>query len=141
MKVQLKDGRTVSFPEGTNPDIALQYIQKNFPEEPGVIERTTGHLSQGVSELAGKLANAGEYFGGMQAMRGVEKVFAETESAQAVKKFPETSLLGQVAGGITEFVPQLPLYAFGEGVAMQGLSKILHLLGYLHYLRLHQGRE
>ncbi|MFA6973070.1 MAG: hypothetical protein WC208_16955, partial [Gallionella sp.] len=129
MKVQLTDGRVVSFPEGTDPATALSFIEKNYPEAPNVAERALGHLSTGAGEFIQKVSNLTGYtpFGNeatMQGFQNMKELFTENQFARATAAHPETTMLGQILGGITEFIPQIPAYAAGEGAALGVMSKL-----------------
>ncbi len=129
MDVQLKDGRIVSFPEGTSNAVALEYIEKNFPEEPNVLERAVGHLSTGVAELARKTTNLSDLFGGQLQVRPQEQgafqdFFADNRFTRANAAYPETSMLGQGLAGLAEFAPQMPLYTMGGGSVLKAAAAL-----------------
>jgi len=132
MQVQLDDGTSLDFPEGTSNEDALAYIQKKYPETPNFAERAVGHLNVGMGRTAQMLNNVASYFVGDEGKAAIAKeneylkggFFGNNEATQKTLANPETSLPGQVAAGVTEFIPQLPLYAGGEFAALKLMSKV-----------------
>lgn len=136
MNLTLPDGRNIIFPEGTSESDAQAYIAKNFPSEPNVLERTAGHLLTGASRAYEMLGNAYQYLPFTDRNDLVAKTldlakdfYGGTDYAQQIKKYPETSTIGQALGGLAEFVPQIPLYAGGGGLALRGAAKLPGMIG------------
>lgn len=127
MKVQLDNGRLVEFPNGTSDEDALDYINSKFPSAPNVAERAAGHLALGAGRFVDMVSNLTGYTplgneATMQGFQDIKSLFTDTGPAIKTAAHPETSLLGQVAGGLTEFIPQLPMYAAGGGLGMGALK-------------------
>jgi hypothetical protein len=122
MELLTPDGSSVSFPDGTSMEVAKRYISTYYPAEPNIAERTIGHLSKGMAEVMKKVSNVGSYLTGEEPTAGPYQQFFENNPfASAVTAHPETSFLGQAAGGLAEFIPQVPIYMVG-GRAALGLT-------------------
>jgi len=125
MELLTPDGSTVSFPDGTSMEVAKRYISTYYPVEPNIVERTIGHLSKGMAEVMKKVSNVGSYLTGEEPTPGPYQQFFENNPfASAITAYPETSTLGQLAGGLVEFLPQVPIYTVGGRAVLGAASKL-----------------
>ncbi len=128
MIYQLEDGTKLNFSEGTSPEEAMRYIKQNYPEAPNILERTAGHLSKGVGELYQKGENLVGLFGlkPSPSFKATKEFFQDNPLTEKLAAHPETSTVGRILGGVTEFVPEMPLYgAVGKGLEFAtGIPKV-----------------
>jgi hypothetical protein len=134
MKVQLYDN-VYDVPDAladkSDDEIAAFIQQQSKPkEEPSFGTYLTGALQTGGAKLFETTGNIANLLG----MEGIEKLSRAREAEaksfkdyQAVHEAPPTSMAGQLAFGLAEFAPQMPLYAAGGGVgtaALKGLGRV-----------------
>ncbi|MFA6972697.1 MAG: hypothetical protein WC208_15040, partial [Gallionella sp.] len=126
MNYTLPNGQNIEFPEGTRPDVIQAYVAKYHPPEPNIAGRIVGHLAKGAASVAEMGSNLSSYFhpSGETNIGPIQKYFEESAPAQMVTAHPETSTLGQLAGGLVEFLPQVPVYTVGGGAAIRGATAI-----------------
>ena len=105
---------------------ALDYINTHL-KKPNMLERVGGNLTLGTSDLVKNISNIGGLIGLDNFHQGGEdlaKYIASADMARKVEAQPATSTIGQIGEGLVRFLPEVPLWATGEGAVMRGLSLI-----------------
>lgn len=131
MNVALPNGQQVEFPDGTRQEVIDAYL-KLYPvdqkptEEPGIGGWILGHLSKGAANTVQMLDNLASYdtSGMMQQSPETKAFLRNNRFARAVDEHPEKTWYGKLGAELVEFVPEMPLYAAGEGIALRGLSAL-----------------